>query len=348
MIPRRSRGCRSRLPRTLRSRLRRLSWDHLGMGRTPGMGWVRLVLVLGLLLGLPAALAQGQEQAAPGATEQSGASPAAAPRLSPPAAAAPAAPAADDDSPRWVANFRATELWSDSDGGTSFGQVPEWSYFQLSGRSANGRVYVLNPRTENYAWIDADALGPVPAPTDDSYLRAPSPAPEAAAASEAPGDGASTQWVSNHRAAELWSDSDGGQSFGTARQWSYFALTGRTENDRLYVFNPRTQNYAWIDAGSVGPSGAPPDWYLRQPELLYGVNKPGRIVGGYNVRSWPAVRDDTRLRQLGHNASVFVQEAVRGEDGEDWYRIGDDEYVNASGVKIPRTPPRYFEGRWID
>ena len=82
----------------------------------------------------------------------------------------------------------------------------------------------------------------------------------------------------------------------------------------------------------------------KQPELLYSVGKPGRVVGGFNLRSWPTVRDDTRLRQLGHNAAVFVEEAVRGDDGEDWYRIGDDEYVNASGVKLPRNPPQYFRG----
>jgi hypothetical protein len=169
-----------------------------------------------------------------------------------------------------------------------------------------------------------------------------------AAAPQPAADAPAEQWVSNYRPAELWSDSDGGRSFGTARQWSYFALTGQADHDRLYVFNPRTQNYAWIDADAVGPSSTPPDWYLRQPELLYSVQKPGRIVGGFNVRSWPAVRDDTRLRMLGHNTPVFVDEAVVGEDGETWYRIGDDEYVNASGVKLPRTPPQYFQGRWID
>jgi hypothetical protein len=309
------------------------------------MRWVRLVLVLGLLAGLPAARVDGQEQAPAGAPA-SGAAPAFSSSGSG-AASAAAAPAAADD-PRWVATVRATDLWSDPDGGGSFGQVPQWSYFQLTGRGANGRIYVLNPRTQNYAWIEADAVGPVPAPTDDSYLRDPEPAPVAAAAPEAPPDAANAQWVANFRPADLWSDSDGGRDFGTARQWSYFALTGQSDNDRLYVFNPRTQNYAWVDADAVGPSAAPPDWYLRQPELLYSVGKPGRIIGGFNLRSWPSVRDDTRVRQLGANAPVFVEEAVRGDDGEEWYRVGDDEYVNASGVKLPRNPPQYFEGRWID
>ncbi|HEY7067932.1 MAG TPA: L,D-transpeptidase [Chloroflexota bacterium] len=316
------------------------------------MGWMRFVLVLGLLLGLPAARATGQTLPTssapnPGAAPQfnSGAAPA--------TAAAPAAPSTDD-TPVWVVAHQATELWSDSDGGVSFGPVAQWSYFQLSGQGANGRFYVLNPRTENYGWIDSQAVGPAPAPTDDSYLSDPTPAPATAAASttapaaQTPDDSSNEQWVANFRPTELWSDADGGSSFGQVRQWSYFQLTGQSDHDRLYVLNPRTQNYAWIDADAVGPSGSPPDWYLHQPEFLYTVGKPGRIVGGFNVRSWPGVRDDTRLRQLGHNAPVFVEEAVRGDDGEDWYRIGDEEYVNASGVKLPKTPPQYFQGRWID
>jgi hypothetical protein len=233
------------------------------------MAWVRLVLVVGLLLGLPAAPVDGQEQAAPGAPN-----PSAAPRL------------------------------------------------------------------------DQSAPPPAQAPSNDAAAQ--DMAPAAGGATQAPPDASSAEWVSNHRPAELWSDSDGGRSFGMARQWSYFALTGQDENDRLYVYNPRTQNYAWIDAEAIGPSSNPPDWYLRQPEFLYSVAKPGRIVGGFNVRTWPGVRDDTRIRQLGHNAPVYVEEAVRGDDGEEWFRIGDDEYVNASGVKLPKSPPRYFEGRWID
>src|SRR5205814_3749341 len=102
-------------------------------------------------------------------------------------AAAPAAPATDG--PAWVVAHRATELWSDSDGGTSFGPVAQWSYLQLTGRGADGRYYVLNPRTQNYGWIDNQAVGPAPAPTDDSYLRDPAPAPApATAAAQAPAD----------------------------------------------------------------------------------------------------------------------------------------------------------------
>ena len=313
------------------------------------MGWGRLVLILALLATLPAARAAGQEAPAPPsapaaqpAAPQFPQPPAGAPAPQAPAAApAPQAPAQADES-RWVVTHRPTEMWSDSDAGVSFGPVPEWTYLQLTGAEADGRLYVVNPRTQNYAWVDASAVGPSPAPSA-ADLRDPEPAPVAA-----PAPSSAPDWVVTHSPTQLWSDPDAGGSFGPVRQWSYFQLTGRAADGRLYELNPRTQNYAWIDAEAVGPAGPPPEWYLRQPEPVRAVQKPGRIVGGYNMRSWPAVREDTHVRLLGHNAPVYVEDAVIGEDGETWYRLSEDEYVHAEGVRLPKEPARTFGGRWID
>lgn len=297
------------------------------------MRWLRVLLLLALLAGLPTSGALGQERGA-GAVEGGPARVEAAP--------SPAAPPGQTGEADWVMVHRATELWSEPVGGQRFGPAPQGSYFQLTGQAAAGRLYVLDPRTDNYAWIDASAVGPVPAPSaaDLERVRAaaralPEPAPDAA-------------WVATHRATDLWSDSEAGVSFGTVPPWSYFQLTGRAADGRLYVFNPRTENYAWIDASAVGPSGPPPETYLRQPPTLAVVALPGRIVDGYNLRSWPAVRDDTRLRSLPHNAPVFVEEAVIGDDGDTWYRVGPDEYVKAAGIRLPKPPPQTFSGRWID
>ncbi|HZU06859.1 MAG TPA: L,D-transpeptidase [Chloroflexota bacterium] len=182
------------------------------------------------------------------------------------------------------------------------------------------------------------------APSEEPALTSPAP-PDAVptdAETEEP------RWVATHRPTELWSDSDGGVSFGPIRQWSYLQLTGQAADGRLYVFNPRTNNYAWVDADAVGPVPPPPATYLTGPEVLATIMKPGRVVGNFNLRSWPAVQDETFLRQLPHNTPLFVYEAVRGEDGETWYRVGEDEYVHATGVRLPKPPPRTFPGRWID
>jgi len=43
-----------------------------------------------------------------------------------------------------------------------------------------------------------------------------------------------------------------------------------------------------------------------------------------------------------------VSDAVVGDDGATWYQIGDDEYVRSDGVRLPKSPPQVFSGRWID
>ncbi len=78
------------------------------------------------------------------------------------------------------------------------------------------------------------------------------------------------------------------------------------------------------------------------------VQLPGRVVGDLNLRSAPAVRADTLIRTLHHNEAVWVAESVVGEDGDAWYRMGDQEYVHAAEVRLPQPPPQTFPGRWID
>jgi len=191
---------------------------------------------------------------------------------------------------------------------------------------------------------------PAPRSADNSTAAQEPPAAASAAGAVSVSadakDGA--QWVATHSLTDLWSDSEGGVSFGKARPWTYLQLTGQAADGRLYVLNPRTGNYAWVDVEAIGPVPAPPDSYFSGPQVLNAVEKPGRIIGGLNLRSWPAVSDDTMVRPLGHNAPVFVQEAVVGDDGETWYRVGDEEYVHASGVRLPKSPPQTFSGRWID
>ncbi len=194
----------------------------------------------------------------------------------------------------------------------------------------------------------ATAASPTALPTPSATATSaatPAATPTPAAASASHGNG---QWVSNPQALELWSSPEANAaSLGRARPGSYFELTGAASETRLYVYNPRMAEYAWIDADAVGPASPPPTGYGASPPRLYTVNLPGRALG-FNVRSWPRVSNDTRVRELAHNTPVFVTEAVRGDDGETWYRIGDDEYVHASGIRVPKGPPQMYSGRWID
>jgi hypothetical protein len=78
------------------------------------------------------------------------------------------------------------------------------------------------------------------------------------------------------------------------------------------------------------------------------VELPGRVIGDLNLRSAPAVREDTLIRTLQHNDPLWVYERIVGEDGDDWLRVGDGVYVYAEEVRLPLPPPQVFAGRWID
>ena len=68
-------------------------------------------------------------------------------------------------------------------------------------------------------------------------------------------------WVRNHRLTRLWSGPEVGQatpSFGTtSQQFCVFRVMLPQQGGRLYVFNPYTGNYLWLDANDVGPVGEP-------------------------------------------------------------------------------------------
>jgi lipoprotein-anchoring transpeptidase ErfK/SrfK len=72
------------------------------------------------------------------------------------------------------------------------------------------------------------------------------------------------------------------------------------------------------------------------------------VLGELNLRSEPRASTDTLLRTLSHNEAVWVYEAVQGADDDTWYRVGDGEYVHAAEVRLPRTPPQTYAGRWLD
>ena len=163
-------------------------------------------------------------------------------------------------------------------------------------------------------------------------------APPLRAAQAPPADGAFEPfWVQNHARAELWSGPDDAAiSFGHVELFSYFKVLEPPQGPRLHVLNPLTEGTGWIDAAAVGPSGEPPEAYLRPPAPVAALDLPGRVVGGVNLRSRPEEAADSLIRNLPHNTPVRVLEEVAGADGEGWYRVGDGEFVHHSRVRLPR------------
>src|SRR4051794_2553439 len=77
----------------------------------------------------------------------------------------------------WVKNFRPTEMWSgpsDAAGVVSFGTTSQqFCSFQVAKPQEGARLYVLNPYSRDYFWIDVDAVGPVDEPPHNSGPKPP-------------------------------------------------------------------------------------------------------------------------------------------------------------------------------
>lgn len=173
------------------------------------------------------------------------------------------------------------------------------------------------------------------------------PAPAGQPTRPEPQQPAGEFWVQNFEITELWSGpNDAAIAFGWLRKFSYLRVE-RWEAARLYVFNPRSQNFAYVNAAVVGPSGPPPSDYLEPLRTLATLNLPGRLIGRVNLYAEPATDEAVWLRTAGHNAPVAVEARVESDDGV-WYRLGSGEYVSVDQVRLPGPPAASYPGKWID
>lgn len=156
------------------------------------------------------------------------------------------------------------------------------------------------------------------------------------------------RWAQNHVVTELWSGpNDGAEFFGWLRRWSYLRID-RWEGERLYVFNPRSNNWAFVNASTVGPSGPPPADYLEPYKVVEQLDKPARFIGTVGIYAEPVDDYAEWLRDERHNTPVLVEALVKGTGAGTWYRLSTGEFVEAAGLRMPSLPSRGFEGRWID
>ena len=71
---------------------------------------------------------------------------------------------------------------------------------------------------------------------------------------------AQSHWLRNHLVADMWSgpeDESSAVSFGKVSSLFCVFEERAARGDRLYVFNPYSGNYFWIDRTAVGPVGTP-------------------------------------------------------------------------------------------
>ncbi len=159
---------------------------------------------------------------------------------------------------------------------------------------------------------------------------------------------AGEKWLQTFQPAELWSGSKADAvSFGKVRPFTYLRIQGEAQDGRFYVFNPKTNGMAYVDAKLVGPSTAPPEKYLKGPRVIEELNTPARAAGTASIWREPIQADQGWVQDVAHNDILTVQDLVEGEDGGNWYRLADGTYVEEGQVRVP-APTTMRSGRWID
>ena len=155
-------------------------------------------------------------------------------------------------------------------------------------------------------------------------------------------------WLQTFQPAELWSSTRADAiSFGKVRPFTYLQIHGEAENGRFYVFNPKTNGMAYVDAKLVGPSTAPPEKYLKGPRVIDEVNMPARAAGTASIWREPVEDAQGWVQDATHNDILVVQDRVEGEDGTPWYRLADGTYVQEDQVRVPPAVEA-GRGHWID
>ncbi len=252
----------------------------------------------------------------------------------------------------WVQSHRTAQLWSGPDSrAIPFGEAPQWSYFLVVAPQQGSRLHVWDPRTGNYAYVDAAAVGPSSAPPTSLEPRGPAPAlahpvrtPPRVAAGQEP------WWVSNYQETDLWSSlQEDATSLARLPQFRRFMVVEPQQGNRLHVWYPETDTIGFVDAAVMGASG-PSVWLKSHPvKPVRRIALPGRAVGDKTVvRNLPVYDDETEIRYTPNNTPLNVEQLMVTPDGTEWYTVGDAQYILASEVRLPRPVERTLPGRWID
>jgi len=171
-------------------------------------------------------------------------------------------------------------------------------------------------------------------------------APPPSAASLLP---ANPLWVVNfeptHEQSAPHDDSD---QVAMLRPYTYLAVLGY-DGEWARVLNPRTRSVGFVPSDTLGPTDPPPAYVTADPPpTVDEVNADGRTLRGSPVSHYPTADADAKTATLALNSPVTVVDSVEGDDGETWYRTTDGDYLPETSVRLARTPPRTYAGRWID
>src|SRR5439155_8840375 len=141
------------------------------------------------------------------------------------------APAADPTTPTagftqfWVAPFKSATLYSGSaPGAPAFGPAPLGMRLRVDAPQNSPRLFVWNPASQGWAWVDANAVGPVGAPADDELETLASFEP---------------WWAETFTPTWGWSaETSDAARWGAVDMWRFLQVVTPEYNGRVYVRDP--------------------------------------------------------------------------------------------------------------
>ncbi len=280
------------------------------------------------------------------------------------------APTAALFQPYWVANVAATQLWPTPTGSNGGADLQQFSKLLVLGPASGDRYYVQDARTDRLGYVDVALVGPSgPPEPDDFTLALPPPT----------NPSYKPTWVGALRATDLWSGVEGSVSLGRAAAGDQLLVMEPPGGPRLHVLNPKTKNYAFVDAAAVSPSKGPAaaaievkewqgvvtgDVVNLRPEPHTFINASGQVRSGdvVVVAAWVEGEElDKDNRTWGRLTAVKLTAVKRRNSQGDLVVVpfGDDgaHYLYSGlfrplDVSAPPEPPRNALGaggaKWID
>ncbi|TME31974.1 MAG: hypothetical protein E6I75_17545 [Chloroflexi bacterium] len=154
---------------------------------------------------------------------------------------------------------------------------------------------------------------------------------------------------------------DAAEAFATLRPLAPLQVLGYA-GDWAYVYNPRTKGTAYVASALLGAGEAPsPYAEADPPPVEVELDRTGWVAEDTPLAFYPTPDPTAAYTDMPAGAAIEVTAQVQGDDGQDWYRTADGDYVPVSAVQFPSPPatpafsatapvrPRQtFAGNWID
>ena len=219
--------------------------------------------------------------------------------------------------PWWAMTHMPATAWSSPNpDATAFGEIPMWRWLQVLQPAEGNRFYIVNPRTGDYSYVDAGAVGAVGPPPDD-YFEAPPPDDKALSLP-----------------ARIVGSPD---TYDHPRRTDYFSLERVAHNDRVTVQGEvdRGEDDRWY---RIGDAEYVPARSVRLP------TPPDRTFPGRWIDA--SLTEPAMVTAYEGDQPVYSALAVKGatafQTPRGVYRIQrrvENETMDSATIGIPRTSP---------